>query len=464
MSRYRPPFTFVQRPVPRVHLEPHAGHVLALLRDLREPARQIKARTGDVHEFHPYFEAFLEEADIGLRYEDAAGEMRTLEYDEFDVVNFSNHPKAAQYCAALKDFFVRLGKRLDKKCRAAAKAFERTPSDNRQHAMRYAAQLIDRAPRTRIVHVTIRRHLDLYDNSVSEDEIRACRQMLNDYLDEPSPKRSHLGHCSFLRRFSDVGYCLDAFVFLSDSYLKPAVDIARDLTKWWEAFAPKSTGCATHVLPHDQLGKEVLDRMTIVTEPDFYVRPARPSDAPKKLRHFWCTQFPVNLRAARRKGKAGSYGATVDQPGPADPLLEAIREEDVESKGVQKELRWSQAREKEQARRSASHKKGARTRANNRKAAAEQERACSPETGIMPDIPEMATASADRRAAPAALAEPSISDEQSDVITPAPRPDDTQGVTAATSGPAINAGPQTSSQDFGNTGARQGWQTPDHTG
>ncbi len=189
--------------------------------------------------------------------------------------------------------------------------------------MRYAAQLIDRAPRTRIVHVTIRRHLDLYGNPVSQDEIRACRQMLNDYLHEPSPKRSHLGHCSFLRRFSDLGYCLDAFVFLSDSYLKPAADIAQELTEWWEAFAPKSTGCVARVLPHAELAKETLERMTLVTEPDFYVHAARPSGASKKLRHFWCTRFPVKLRAAHRKGKAGSSGATAKQPGSADPLLEA---------------------------------------------------------------------------------------------------------------------------------------------
>ncbi|WP_143288956.1 hypothetical protein [Burkholderia pseudomallei] len=500
MSRYRPPFTLVQRPVPRIQLGAHASPILALL-GLREPARQIKARAGEVHEFHPYFEAFLEVAEIGLRYEDATGEMRTLEYDEFDGASFSNHPKVALYCATLNDFFVRLGKRLDKKSRAAAKAFERTPSDNRQHAMRYAAQLIDRAPRTRIVHVTIRRHLDLYGNPVSQDEIRACRQMLSDYLDEPSPKRSHLGHCSFLRRFSDVGYCLDAFVFLSDSFLKPAADIARDLTEWWEAFAPKSTACVTRVLPPDKLVKETLDRMTLVTEPDFYVRPARLSGAPKKLRHFWCTQFPVNLRAARRRGKAGSYRATADQSHTVDPLLEALREEEIEDNGVQKELRWRQAREKEQARRSANHKKGARTRAKNRKTA-EQERAwqsarfeacksrimyddeiidveaaevidvaqalrrhsrrrtvlpsasatprhadnlapCSPAAGITPNAPEMAAASSDRGVAAGSLTEPRIFDEQPGVITPAPGLGETEGATAATSGPATNAGPKT---------------------
>ncbi|GAB6848194.1 hypothetical protein JCM10599A_19980 [Paraburkholderia kururiensis] len=501
-SRYRhPPFTAVPRPGPYVQQGFYASPVLELLRQLREPARQIKARTGEVHEFHPYFEAFVEEVDIGLRYEDAAGEMRTLEYDEFDGASFSNQPKAALYCAALNDFFVRLGKRLDKKCRDAAKAFERTPSDNRQHAMRYAAQLIDRAPRTRIVHVTIRRHLDLYGNPVSQDEIRACRQMLNDYLHEPSPKRSHLGHCSFLRRFSDLGYCLDAFVFLSDSYLKPAADIAQELTEWWEAFAPKSTGCVARVLPHAELAKETLERMTLVTEPDFYVHAARPSGASKKLRHFWCTRFPVKLRAAHRKGKAGSSGATAKQPGSADPLLEALREEEAENNGIQKELRWRQEREKEQARRSASHKKGARTRATNRKTAEQQRawqsarfEACksrvtydgeiidveavevtdvaqalrrhsrrrrrlpsadttprdtdslapgSSETDITPNPPEMGAVSADQGALGGSHAHPPIFDEHSDVIIPAPRPGDTQRDTAATSGAATNDGPKT---------------------
>ncbi len=65
-SRYRhPPFTAVPRPGPYVQQGFYASPVLELLRQLREPARQIKARTGEVHEFHPYFEAFVEEVDIG---------------------------------------------------------------------------------------------------------------------------------------------------------------------------------------------------------------------------------------------------------------------------------------------------------------------------------------------------------------------------------------------------------------
>lgn len=383
VSRYRPPFTLsrsVNGLARRILLNDHAAPVLTLLGKLREAARQFKARAGEVHEFHPYFEAFLKEVETGLRYEDAAGEMRTLEHDEFDAALnkpsssgiFEGHPKVELYCAALSDFFIRLGKRLDEKCRAAAKAFERTASDKRLRAMQYAARLIDRAPRTRIVHVTIRRHLSLHGNPVPQDEMRVCREILDDYLREPGPKRSHLGHCSFLRSFSDLGYCLDAFVFLSDSYLKPAADIASDLTEWWEAFAPKSTGCVASMVLHDQLVTGALKRMTLVTEPDFYVRPARPMGETKKLRHFWCTQFPVKLRATRRTGKAGSYGATAEQRGAGDSLLDAVREEDMENEGVQSELRWRQEREKEEARRSASHKRGARTRAKNRKRAAQK--------------------------------------------------------------------------------------------
>lgn len=313
-------------------------------------------------------------------------------------------------------------------------------------------------------------------------------------------KASHLGHCSFLRRFSDLGYCLDAFVFLSDSYPKSAANIATDLMGRWEVFTRTPTDCVTDVLPRGELVAEALKRMTLVTEPDFYIRPARPRGETKRLRHFWCTQFPVKLRSARRTGKAGSYRATADQPGTTDPLLEALREK-VENIGVQKERLWRQAREKEQARRSASHKRGARTRAKNRKTA-EQERALQsarfeacksrimydaeivdveavelidvdqavrrhsrrrkalPSAGTMPrhadnlaphssetritsDAPEMTAASADREVAAGSNAEPLIFDEQADAITLVRRPDDTQDPTAVTFGSVTNDHPKT---------------------
>ncbi len=370
-------------------------NLIALFRaQHRREVRKIKDSDYPNQDLHPYFELLLEEIETGLIREDANGIRHRLEYDKFDAAVaaklsmtrklFEEHADIALYRTALNQLFLRIRTKIGSdEFRAKVTAFERQPASNRRRVMRYVSQLIKHAPRTRVVHLTILKNPELYGNPVSHDEISQLRERLTQYLRTTVPEQSNLGSSIFLRKHPRLGYCLDAFIFLSDSYLKPVESkqgIADDLTTWLGTIAPNVIQTIAHVSPTENLVTRILERITLVTELDFYISPFEPGQIVngKKPRRFWCTQFPVDKlapqpkRSKRQSKKVNAVDplanliTEVEAPHEkvaAWDLIDEYRKEADETADAQREMRWHRGVRKTAAKRVASREKGAKKNA-----------------------------------------------------------------------------------------------------
>lgn len=367
------------------------------------------------HDFHPYFSLLVEAIQRGASWT-ISGQQYKLEdiADRYLSSNafrpFFNDVDIYLICDAFNAFFANLYQSA-RDARERVKSFRRVAHENRRRLMQYTAHLIDNAPSPTISHITIRRDARVIGGGspITRDQISDLREKFVRHIKEAIPKDDYLGCGILLKGDAVLGYWLEAFVFFSSNALQPAADVVDQLVGRWNGqIGPGHAGCIGEILAPEPFRRELLsaqalERITFVTEPDFYCRvPAM------GLRRFWCTQSPVGKLAERTKqrkrleAEEKKRRKSASQQTALGKLIEEAFLRDEREQAAHWEAKRKETDEKRSAKRTKAAKKRLRLKGTilNRSAvAAQQDRhakskasagtALSEEVSTTPDITQM---------------------------------------------------------------------------
>lgn len=249
------------------------------------------------------------------------------------------------------------------------KQFRRASQDTRTSALQYAHHLITRAPNPFFVHLTLHRSPLVAGNGpITYPEIRTIREKFKRVLNKEIIDSNYLGYSILLRHNINIGYWLDAFVYLSDS-LGLAPPIVDEITQKWNSLigAKKAEiNCvAWPVSPgSEEIVTQTLRSMTIATEPDFYCRTIPPNGD----RAFWCSQSPVGKLAKRtRYRKRSAANASKRKHEVRDDLMQHLTTEDRTQFAEQAFASWDRAKERKTKKTAKMRAKAKETRLQKRK-------------------------------------------------------------------------------------------------
>ena len=385
-----------------------------------EKAAATKVHYSDC-DFHPHFSVFFEMLQAEHSYEIAGSSRRLGEIADryFNFLKNSQRPflndsDIYRIRDALNSCFTDLYK-LTRNAREKVKSFRRVAQENRRSSMQYAAHLIARAPSPAIAHLTIRRDINVVGGGLppSRDKIAEFRQKFVCHIKERIPEGEYLGYSILLKGDAILGHWLEAFVFLSSNAAWPASNVVAELVGHWNGHvSPGSAGCIGEMLAPgharpELLYQKALERITCVTETDFYCRvPAM------GRRRFWCSQSPVGKLAERTKQnnrrEAEKKRAADAESSPIDRLLQ-MKLTDL---GIERIDRWTSKRDRYKERISTKRKKAAKKR-TSRKSAATGTTASSPQTE------QYAASHAHTKSASEPLADPVLAIPPAPVVTSA---------------------------------------------
>lgn len=324
-------------------------------------------------DLHPYFrllcDAIQPEPGFeieGWRY--TIEKIADLYFTEQSRWKFLNHTCIYQIRDNLNSFFVDLYQSV-RAAREDAKSFRRTPVENRRRLMQYACHLLDGESQTVVAHLTIRRDVKVIggDPPISREKSDELRERLVKHIKREIPDSDYLGHAILLKRDAILGCWLEAFVFFTKNALMQDFDLMAKLVDRWNGeIGPGRAGCIGEMLFRAHFGADkrygqTLDRIVLVTEPDFYCRVSA-----EGLRRFWCTQSPVgklaertrqNKRRETKKKKAANAQSTP---------MSRLQEIALANQELLQSTHWTQLRKRRNEKLSERNKKGAKTRSRRR--------------------------------------------------------------------------------------------------
>ncbi|MEK6357621.1 MAG: hypothetical protein V4796_33030 [Burkholderia cenocepacia] len=325
------------------------------------------------HRFHPLFQIFLEADDEYWKNKTTAVKTNI----EITCNNyFSTFSKPTKISSHIKiealTTLNTLSKNILDRARDMSeeiKQFRRAAQDTRTSAMQYAHHLITRAPNPFFVHLTLHRSplVAEYDPTTYL-EIRAIREQFKRALNKEILDPNYLGYSILLRHNADIGYWLDAFVYLIDS-LGLAPSIVDEMTQKWNALIGAKRAeinCVAWPVPpgNEERVAQTLRAMTIATEPDFYCR----TIPPNADRAFWCSQSPVGKLAKRtRYRKRSAANASKRKRESRNELVKELTSEDTRQLFEQAFAAWDQAKEKKAKKTAERRSKATETRQRKRK-------------------------------------------------------------------------------------------------
>lgn len=279
-----------------------------------------------------------------------------------------NEIQVYQICDQLNYFFARLYQAAREKM-DEVKSFFRTPTENRRSLMQYACHLLDGESQTLVAHLTIRRDIKVIggDPAISRAKSKELREKLIKHIKREIPEENYLGHALLLKRDATLGCWLDAFIFFTKNALIQNGDLMAKLVNRWNGEAGLgSAGCFGEILfeahwDRDKRYGRTLDRIVLVTEPNFYCRVSA-----EGAHRFWCTQSPVGKLAERtrqsKRREAQKKKAANAQSTPMSRLQEIA----LANQELLQPAHWTKLRELRNEKLSERNKKGAKTRSRRR--------------------------------------------------------------------------------------------------
>ncbi|NJZ81605.1 hypothetical protein GO283_01610 [Ralstonia solanacearum] len=245
------------------------------------------------------------------------------------------------------------------------KSFRRTAKNNRCSLMQYAYHLMDGEPNTMIAHLTIRRDTKIIgcDPPISREKSEYFRKRLVKHIKRQISNDDYLGHTILLKRDAILGCWFEAFVFFTKNALVQDADLMSKLVDRWNGeIGPSRAGCVGKMLflAHDQPSKryaETLDKITFVTEPDFYCRVSA-----NNLHRFWCTHSPVGKLAERTKQNKRREANKMRAAATSNPFTDRVLESALLDEELRAGARWTNQRKRRNEKLSAKNRKAAKKR------------------------------------------------------------------------------------------------------
>lgn len=339
-----------------------------------------KAAAASVHypdcDLHPYFSLLFRiiKSEPFYRISGAPrsiGEIADRYFSSHSPSRFFNDVGIYDVCDALNSFFADLYKST-RDSREKVKSFRRVAQENRRSLMQYAVHLLDGEQNLNIAHLTIRRDVTVIGGAppISRKAIEEIRHKLVNHVKREFREGEYLGHAILLKRDAILGCWLEAFVFYCGNPLERASDVVEKAVGRWNAqIGLGRAGCIGEVLPRqvhrpDRLYQRALDKITLVTEADFYCRVSAMG-----LHRFWCSQSPVGKLAERTKqSKRREAEARRAAEAESSPIgrLQQMKLTDL---GFEQTDRWTSQRDRHEKRISAKRKKAAKKRTSKKGAA-----------------------------------------------------------------------------------------------
>lgn len=324
-------------------------------------------------DLHPYFQILREFINLHRRFEIDGGSYGIEEIADYYFTDpsgfkFINHAHIYQISDNLNSVFSHLYQSVQG-ARERAKSFRRTPIENRRRLMQYASHLLDGEPRTVVAHLTIRRDAAVIGGGppISRGMADELRKKLVKHIKCEIPDSDYLGHAILLKRDAILGCWMEAFVFFTKNDLVRDADVlAKLINRWNGEIGPGRAGCVGENLFQAHSGadkrySQTLERIVLVTEPDFYCRVSA-----EGLHRFWCTQSPVGKLAERtRQNKRRETEKKRAVKAPSTPVSR-LQEAALADRDLMLDARWAQARERHNVKISKRRKKAAKTRSQRK--------------------------------------------------------------------------------------------------
>lgn len=324
-------------------------------------------------DLHPYFRLLLDalHSRPGFEIDRWRYEVERIADQYFleqSRQRFLNHTHIYQIRDNLNSFFAGFYQSI-RNSREKAKSFCRTPLENRRRLMQFACHLLDGESQTVIAHLTTRRDIKVIggDPPISRGKSEELRKKLVKHIKREIPDSDYLGHAILLKRDAILGCWMEAFVFFTKNALVQDADVLAKLVNRWNGeIGPGRAGCVGKILfqAHSSADKrygQTLERIVLVTEPDFYCRVSA-----EGLHRFWCTQSPVGKLAERtRQNKRRETEKKRAAKAPSSPVSR-LQEAALANRELMLDPRWVQARERHGAKIAERRKKAAKTRSRRK--------------------------------------------------------------------------------------------------
>lgn len=271
-------------------------------------------------EFHPYFDLFLQEVGsrgLHSRIVDEIARQRAEGITDFqgDVVAFIDPRQARRYCDAQNASFARIceGVRADV-FRKRIQSLTRSARDNRQSLMQFVGKALDAQPTLCITQFTLLGGRNAADNS--PDALLKAREKLVRFLDQSMDPYGYLGFVLFFRHDVERGYHFQGLIFFREAHVSAMHAASSRVLRQWEKIIEVAFGDGGYggpLPPHRAQGEPfalMLDLSTLLTAPDFYVRPV----ATEGHRQFWksLSPKPVKKPASASRNRARGDGFDED--------------------------------------------------------------------------------------------------------------------------------------------------------
>jgi hypothetical protein len=324
-------------------------------------------------DLHPYFQLLLNalrsrpsfEID-GWHYE--VEKIADEYFFEQSRQRFLNHTRIYQIRDDLNYFFAGFYQSI-RNSREKAKSFRRTALENRRSLMQFACHFLDGESQTVIAHLTIRRDIKVIggDPPISRGKSEELRKKLVKHIKREIPDSDYLGHAILLKRDAILGCWMEAFVFFTKNALVQDADVfAKLVNRWNGEIGPGRASCVGKILFQAHSGadkryNQTLERIVLVTEPDFYSRVSA-----EGLHRFWCTQSPVGKLAERtRQNKRRETEKKRAAKAPSTPVSH-LQDQALANRDLLSDARWVRDREKHGAKIAERRKKAAKTRSRRK--------------------------------------------------------------------------------------------------
>jgi hypothetical protein len=230
-----------------------------------------------------------------------------------------------------------------RKLSESVKSFSRTARETRHSLMQYAEHFISRAPKLYIAHLAIYRpSYSPRRTPVPHHEICDLRNRFIKMIKAEMPESIYLGYSILLRHNAQIGFWLDAFVFLRDDDVLrvAATSTGNFLYSWRTLVSEDHAVCIGRWWSASQGYEEALAEITMATEFDFYCRVIPPNQD----HGFWCSQSPVGKLAKRTRirKRCAARAADKRQQPVSDPLLSLFQQERQQELAELKLASWEQ--------------------------------------------------------------------------------------------------------------------------
>jgi hypothetical protein len=324
-------------------------------------------------DLHPYFRLLMDalHSEPGFEIDAWHYEVEIIADQYFAEQSrqpFLNNAHIYQICEELNYFFANFYQSI-RNSREKAKSFRRTPTENRRRLMQFAYHLLNGESQTLIAHLTIRRDIKVIggDPPISRDKSEELRKKLVKHIKREIPDSDYLGHAILLKGDAILGCWMDAFVFFTKNALVQDADVLAKLVNRWNGeIGPGRAGCVSEILFQAYSGADkrygqTLERIVLVTEPDFYCRV--PADG---VHRFWCTHSPIGKLAERtRQNKRREAEKKLAAKAPSTPVSR-LQDQALANRDLLSDARWVRDREKHGAKIAERRKKAAKTRSRRK--------------------------------------------------------------------------------------------------